>query len=184
MALQFTVRIDSLVTWSSVSTFGDVSGSRDTSASLTSMKGDTSASLTPMKGDSVIVHEGSYVAETGVVQKVDSMAKTLTFLNWKQVEITVPIKETSFRPNPAAIRFTDEYGYDVVAGDIVEVVRGDHLHAKGTVLSIDLVNKTLTFQQTPEIEVCDKLSIILNSNDIIVHHLHNLCHENRGAGDP
>jgi hypothetical protein len=84
-----------------------------------------------MKGDQVIVTKGIHVCEFGEVNGVDAMTQMVSFFSFSRQKmiITVPIRETAFTPNPAALQHTHECGYDVVAGDIVQVVRGAQLHA-------------------------------------------------------
>jgi ribosomal protein L24 len=102
-----------------------------------------------MKGDHVVVTEGFYVREFGVISKVETKSQTLAFFSDSlHQHIWVPIRMTAFHPNPTALRHTHERGYDVVAGDIVQVVRGDPLCASGTVLQVNLDDKTLTFKDT------------------------------------
>ncbi|KAG1839350.1 hypothetical protein F4604DRAFT_1940856 [Suillus subluteus] len=133
---EFTVAIDSLATF-----VGDIS--RRVFANV-SYDHDT-----PMKGDHVVVTEGFYVREFGVISKIETKSQTLSFFSDSlHQHIWVPIRMTAFNPNPTALRHTHERGYDVVAGDIVQVVRGDPLGASGTVLQVNLDNKTLTFKDT------------------------------------
>ncbi|KAG2108193.1 uncharacterized protein F5147DRAFT_773777 [Suillus discolor] len=97
--------------------------------------------------DHVVVTEGFYVREFGVISKVDTKTQTLAFfLDSLHQHIWVPIRMMAFNPNPTALRHTHERGYDVVAGDIIQAVRGDPLCASGTVLRVNLDDKTLTFK--------------------------------------
>ncbi|KAG1734424.1 uncharacterized protein EDB91DRAFT_1084081 [Suillus paluster] len=104
---------------------------------------------TPTKGDYVVVVDGIYHLQFGEITEVDLVTQSLTFLSSDLGKILVPIRETAFNPNPTALRYTKERGYDVVAGDTVRVVRGERLHLSGTVLHVDLDKKMLTFQVTP-----------------------------------
>jgi ribosomal protein L24 len=139
-----------------------------------SKQGPTNTSIcndTPMKGDQVVVTEGIHVCEFGEVNGVDAMTQTVSFFSFsRQKIITVPIRETAFTPNPAALQHTHKRGYDVVAGDIIQVVRGDQLHASGTVLRVDLSNKTLTFKDTPHTEVSFRCFHSCRLNVIIIVH--------------
>jgi transcription elongation factor len=108
----------------------------------------------PMKGDHVVVTEGFYGGEFGVVSKVDMLNGTLAFFSDSlNHHIWVPIRMTAFNPNPTALRYTPQRGYDVVAGDTVQVVRGNPLLASGTVLRVNLNDKTLTFKDKLQKEV-------------------------------
>ncbi|KAG1843215.1 hypothetical protein C8R48DRAFT_678776 [Suillus tomentosus] len=104
---------------------------------------------TPMKGDYVVVVDGLHRLQFGEITEFDSVTQSLTFLSSDLRMLTVPIRETAFNPNPTALQYTNERGYDVVAGDTVRVVRGERLHLSGTVLHMNLDRKTLTFQVTP-----------------------------------
>ncbi|KAG2351048.1 Hsp70 protein-domain-containing protein [Suillus spraguei] len=97
---------------------------------------------TPMKGDHVVVTKGFYIHKFGVISKVDTKSQTLAFFSESfHQHIWVLIRMTAFNPNPTALRHTHEHGYDVVAGDIIRVIRG-------TVLRVNLDDKTLTFKDT------------------------------------
>lgn len=133
---EFTVAIDSLATF-----IGEIS-KRASANALHEVD-------TPMKGDHVVVTEGFYIHEFGVISKLDTKSQTLAFFSESlHQHIWVPIRMTAFNPNPTALRHTHERGYDVVAGDIVRVVRGNSLSASGTVLRVNLDDKTLTFKDT------------------------------------
>ncbi|KAG2115328.1 uncharacterized protein F5147DRAFT_649698 [Suillus discolor] len=137
---EFTVGFDSLATF-----IGSISKQGPTNTSI--------CNDTPMKGDQVVVTEGIHVCEFGEVNGVDTITQMVSFFSFsRQKIITVPIRETAFTPNPAALQHTHERGYNVVAGDNVQVVRGDQLHVSGTVLRVDLTNKMLTFKDTPHTE--------------------------------
>ncbi|KAG1743673.1 uncharacterized protein EDB91DRAFT_1081055 [Suillus paluster] len=115
---EFTVAINSLATFVG----GDVSKQE----APTNVSTDT-----PMKGDYFVVTEGFYIGEFGVVSKVDMRSRTLAFFSASIHQyIWVPIRMTAFNPNPTALQYTRERGYDIVASDIVQVVRGDSLHTQ------------------------------------------------------
>ncbi|KAG2033322.1 hypothetical protein BDR03DRAFT_1014393 [Suillus americanus] len=134
---QFTVAIDSLVTF--IRDFAK----KDTANVTTNIE-------TPMKGDHVIVTESFYICEFWEVSGVDIKTKKLMFFSEsQQLHITVPIRMTAFNPNPAALQHTPERGYDLVAGDIIQMVRGEQLCASGKVLCVNLDNSTLTFKDMP-----------------------------------
>lgn len=102
---------------------------------------------TPMKGDHIVVTEGFYASKFGVISKVDTKSQTLVFFSELiHQHIWVPIRGTAFNPNPTALHHTHERRYDVVAGDIVQVVRGNPFKAWGTVVRVNLDDKTLTFK--------------------------------------
>ncbi|KAG2094044.1 uncharacterized protein F5147DRAFT_657285 [Suillus discolor] len=104
---------------------------------------------TAMRGDGVIVQKaGDFYLKIGTVTAVDAVLNQLTFLvsGTRDIYLTVPILWTSVSPNLAALRFTPACGYDVAAGDIIQVVRGVAWNLSGIVLDVDLSNKTLTFQ--------------------------------------
>jgi ribosomal protein L24 len=110
---------------------------------------------TPMQGDYTLVVQGTYSNHFGIISEVDVMKQSLTFFSDSlRMDVTVPISETSFYPNPAAIQHTPERAYDVVAGDTVQVVRGERLHASGPILHVHLDDLKLTFKDTPHTEVC------------------------------
>ncbi|KAG1717626.1 uncharacterized protein EDB91DRAFT_1259476 [Suillus paluster] len=117
---EFTVGFDSLAT-----SIGDISKQGPTNASI--------CNDTPMKGDRVVVTEGIYVCEFGEVNEVDGMTWTVAFFSdSRQTTITVLMGAMAFTPNPTALQYTHKRGYHVVAGDIVQVVRGDRLYASDT----------------------------------------------------
>ncbi|KAG2103032.1 hypothetical protein BD769DRAFT_1676478 [Suillus cothurnatus] len=94
---------------------------------------------TAMRGDIVVVQKaGDFYLKSGTVTVVDAALNKLTFL--------VSVPWTSVSPNPAALRFMPAHGYDVVAGDVIKVVRGAAWNLLGIVLNVNLTNKTLTFQ--------------------------------------
>lgn len=134
-----------------------------------------------MKGDWVVVTKGIYACEFGEINEVDTMTQIVAFFSFSQQKtMTVPIRSTAFTPNPTALQYTHERGYDVVAGDVIQVVRGDRLSVLGTVLQVDLGEKTLTFKDTLHTEVsfrqshpCMQFNVM-----IIVHYLYCLCCEN------
>ncbi|KAG1795915.1 hypothetical protein EV424DRAFT_1547319 [Suillus variegatus] len=131
---EFTVAIDSLATFVGVM-------SKLASANV-SHELDT-----PMKGDHIVVTEGFYASKFGVISKVDTKSQTLVFFSELiHQHIWVPIRGTAFNPNPTALHHTHERRYDVVAGDIVQVVRGNPFKAWGTVVRVNLDDKTLTFK--------------------------------------
>jgi ribosomal protein L24 len=107
-----------------------------------------------MKGDYVVVVDRVYRLQFGEITEVDLVTQSLTFFSSELGMLSVPIRETAFNPNPTALRYTNERGYDVVAGDTVRVVRGERLHLSGTVLHVNLEQKTLTIQVTPYTKVC------------------------------
>ncbi|KAG1858604.1 hypothetical protein C8R48DRAFT_674190 [Suillus tomentosus] len=145
---EFTVGFDSLATF-----IGDIHKQGPANASI--------CNDTPMKGDRVVVTEGIYACEFGEITKVDAMTQTVAFFSFSQQKtITVPIRSTAFTPNPAALQYTHERGYDVVAGDVVQVVRGDRLSASGTVLRVDLGEKTLTFKDTLHTEFTTSIAYV------------------------
>lgn len=137
---------------------------------------------TPMKGDHVVVTEGFYTCEFGEVSEVDAMTQTLTFFSEsQQLRITVPIRMMAFNPNPAALRYTRERRYDLAAGDVIQVVRGEWLCVSGKVLCVNLYNSTLTFKDMPHTEVCFVSINFIHLHlmyMITVHHPHNMCCEN------
>jgi ribosomal protein L24 len=109
---------------------------------------------TPMKGDHVVVTEGFYIRKFGVISKVDMKSQALAFFSESiHQHIWVLMRMTAFNPNPTALQYTQERGYNVVAGDIIQVIRGNPLCAFGTVLRVNLDNKTLTFKDTQLKEV-------------------------------
>ncbi|KAG1895981.1 uncharacterized protein F5891DRAFT_1193612 [Suillus fuscotomentosus] len=145
---QFTVAIDSLATF-----IGDFT-KKDSANVATVIE-------TPMKGDHVIVTEGFYACEFGEVSEVDLRTQMLAFFSEsQQLRITVPIRMTAFNPNLAALRHTPERGYDLVAGDIVQVVRGERLRASGKVLRVNLDNSTLMFEDTPHTEFTTRITYV------------------------
>ncbi|KAG2108738.1 uncharacterized protein F5147DRAFT_652726 [Suillus discolor] len=97
----------------------------------------------PMKGDYVIVVDGVYHLQFGEITEVDLVTQSLAFLSSELGMLLVPIRETAFNPNPTALRYTNERGYDVVAGDTVRVVRGERLHLSGTVLHVNFEKKDI-----------------------------------------
>jgi ribosomal protein L24 len=141
-SLKFTVAIDSLATF-----IGDISKQAPENLSI-----DDDF---PMKGDHVVVTDGFYGGDFGVVSKVNTR-KLAFFSESLHQHIWVPITMTAFNPNPTALRYTRERGYNIVAGDVVQVVRGDPLRASGTVLRVNLDNKTLTFKDMLRKEVSSR----------------------------
>jgi hypothetical protein len=79
----------------------------------------------PMKGDYVVVVDRVYRLQFREITEVDLVMQSLTFLSSELGMLLVPIRETAFNPNPTALQYTNERGYDVVAGDTVRVVRGE-----------------------------------------------------------
>ncbi|KAG2088936.1 uncharacterized protein F5147DRAFT_788635 [Suillus discolor] len=145
---QFTVAIDSLATF-----IGDFTKKDPANV--------TTVIETPMKGDHVVVTEGFYACEFGEVSEVDLRTQMLVFFSEsQQLRITVPIRMTAFNPNPAALRHTPERGYDLVAGDIIQVVRGKRLCASGKVLHVNLDNSTLTFEDMPHTEFTTRITYV------------------------
>ncbi|KAG1719027.1 hypothetical protein EDD22DRAFT_855130 [Suillus occidentalis] len=131
---EFTVAIDSLATFVGIM-------NKPASANV-SHELDT-----PMKGDHVVVTKGFYAREFGVISKVDTKSQTLAFfLELIHQHIWVPIRVTAFNPNPTALHHTHEHRYNVVTGDIVQVIRGNPFNAWGMVVRVNLDDKTLTFK--------------------------------------
>ncbi|KAG1832353.1 hypothetical protein DFJ58DRAFT_848018 [Suillus subalutaceus] len=117
-----------------------------TSQKLVALPDDDDA---PMRGDHIIVRKaGSLYMITGTVTNVNFASGQLTFLVRGTSDNcqTVPIRWTTSSRNPAALQLTSASGYDVVAGDLIKVVRGRHWNMTGTVLTVDLTSHTLTFR--------------------------------------
>jgi hypothetical protein len=79
-----------------------------------------------MKGDHVVVTEVFYIHKFGVISKVDTKSQALAFfLESIHQHIWVPMRMMAFNPNLTALRYTQERRYDVVAGDIIQVISWD-----------------------------------------------------------
>ncbi|KAG2049756.1 hypothetical protein BDR06DRAFT_1011843 [Suillus hirtellus] len=103
---------------------------------------------TPMIGDYVIVQKaGSLHMMTGTVIDVNFASEQLTFLVTGTMDNcqTVPIQWITSSHNPSTLQFTSASGYNVVAGDLIKVVRGRYWNMTGTVVIVDLTEHTLTF---------------------------------------
>ncbi|KAG2137104.1 uncharacterized protein EDB93DRAFT_1253720 [Suillus bovinus] len=124
--------------------------------------GDTSVCHhdNPMRGDYVVVVDRVYCLQFGEVTEVDLVMQSLTFLSSELGMLSVPMRQTAFNPNPTALQYTNERGYDVVAGDTVRVIRGEQLHLSGTVRHMNLETKMLTFQVTPYTKVTTSITYV------------------------
>ncbi|KAG1763985.1 hypothetical protein EV702DRAFT_1051525 [Suillus placidus] len=157
--LEFTVAVDSLAMY-----IGDI---RKQAPTITSINDDF-----PMKGDHIVVTEGFYGGKFRVVSKVNMLTRTLAFFSDSlNHHIWVPIRmtafnpnPTAFNPNPTALRHTPEHGYDVVAGNIIQVVRGNLLRVSGTVLHVNLNDKTLMFKDMLRQEVTTSITYVARTH--------------------
>jgi len=128
-----------------------------------------------LPGDTAVVCHGAYKgAEAPIewmsingtawiyVQEKEKSFTTQTSLEQQPSYIMVPVEVHEIRVYRAArtLNFTKERGYDVYAGDCVEVARGKWFRSKGTVQAVDFDKASLDL-------VCEmdgqKVSILLYS---------------------
>lgn len=92
----------------------------------------------------VEVLTGPHERDSGIAIEVQRLVGTVKFVvHHSSRQIEVPLTSVKFTPDPHALRFTADRGYDVRKGDHVVVVRGDFRGRSGMVYKVDLDQKTL-----------------------------------------
>ena len=101
----------------------------------------------------------------GYVTEVRRADGTLTFVSTEHDRVgqrfEVPISAVHFIPDPRAMKFTPDRGYNVKPGDLVFVVRGDHRGKTGTVSQVSLEEKALVISYHPGPQDPQVSSVIL-----------------------
>jgi len=103
-----------------------------------------------LPGDLVVVRHGPYVGQRGSIEWInpdgfwvhfnDSVGSDMA--NEDSTFLVEP-RDIRIDPAPHTLTLTEDKGYNVTVGDIVEVARGSYYHFQGVVKAVDLTNALL-----------------------------------------